>query len=137
MFIRWLGAYGKAGNLADSMDYEFRGLTREICAEAVGKHFQPAITHCKVGLVVKRSAVRRVAKGDVWSEVGQDGRLYPTRRPRGKTREAFCLPVYVAIIYQRQLSQENYQTVMTKAREYGLPVLRRLPDGQIKEIWKP
>lgn len=138
MVIRWLGAFERQTSLPKSLDWELSGSQREVCAEPCGQGAQYSqVRHACVGLVVARHAVRRVAKGDVWSEPDVQGYLRPTRRPMTTHGEAFCRPIYRAIIYQGRVSRAAYDAVMDAAHKYQLPVLRILRDGQTKEVYRP
>jgi len=139
MIIRWLGAFGAKGSLANCLDWELTLSDREVCAEPCGKDGQDfRVRHARIGLVVTRQAVRRVAKGDVWSEPNRDGYLRPTRRPRSTHGEAFCLPIYSAIIFHgRIFMDEHYQAMIDAAKKYNLPVLKILKNGKTKEVYRP
>jgi hypothetical protein len=138
MIVRWIGAFGKAPSLPQAFDWELTSSQREVCAEPCGRGAcDSRVSHAHVGLVVARHAVRRIAKGDVWSEPDSQGYLRPSRRPNDTHGEAFCRPVYRAIIYRGRISKAAYRAVMDAARKYQLPVLRILPDGQTKEVYRP
>lgn len=128
MIIRWLGAFGHAGSLSESLSWELSQREREVAAERVAtsrkvaeldynKHGQVYerlvhagngnIQHAIIGLWLNKQAVIRYFPGDVWSVIREDGCLIPTRhsKPCGHT-EVFCRPGFVkALIVKKHPSQ--------------------------------
>lgn len=101
MVVRWLGAFGKGSDLAASLSWELTQ-NREVAAEHITSG-NGKIRHARVGLLVDKRAVIRVFPGDVWSVAGEDGKLRATRYASGyaltgRHSEAFCRPVYRAIV---------------------------------------
>lgn len=72
VILRFVGAFGKAPSLKDALEYEFLR-EDEVCATSGAE-----IDHVGVALWMKRSAIVRKNRGDVWS-VSENGRLRATR----------------------------------------------------------
>lgn len=128
--VRWLGAFGSHGTLGESLSFELtRPPSDEVCAEPV-RGGRSLITHAKIGLLVKRQAVKKRFKADVWSVLDGAGRLVKTRKPCSGTapghQEAWCAPVYVALVVDEaggKLSPSAYAEVFAASSKFKLPVL--------------
>ena len=124
MVIRWLGAYGKSTNLAESLTWELTQTERSELA-ASPCHLGD-VAHCNVGLLVARRAVIRIYSGDAWTVKGEDGTLRKTRRPDRSAGhgEAIVRPEYRGIVVRWDyLSSDARAIVARHARLYRLPIL--------------
>ena len=142
MIIRWLGCYGKNGNLAESFVFEFNSAQKALCAERLlkSKGYQPGVPErVRVGLLVKNSAVVRRFKEDVFSVRNQQGYLRKTRKGCGgfgSHTEVWVLPQYCGIVVRGKwasISRESQAIVSETARKHNLPVFV-LANGQLNEI---
>lgn len=119
MIIRWLGAFGKAQDLAKSLEWELTQ-TREVAAERISGG-NGKIRHARVGLLVDSRAVIKTYPGDVWSVVTESDKLKATRYASGwglknRQQEAFCKPVYRAIVVKEHPDRMK-PVVMAAVRE--------------------
>ena len=73
VILRFFGAFGKAPSLKAALEYEFQR-EDEVCATSGAE-----IEHVGVALWMRRSAIIRKNRGDVWS-VSENGRLKATRK---------------------------------------------------------
>lgn len=137
MIIRWMGAYRKKANLNQSLVYELnRPATDEVAAELIMDGRGSRIYYPRVGLLVSEPAAFKVFNGDCFSEY-ENNRLVKTRNPRGtaKYREAWCHPVYTAIVVKRQdLPKQITRTLKWVSETYDLPIYRLSKKGNLKEI---
>ena len=123
--VRWLGAFRKGGSLHNSLKWELKENRREVAAEVlVGgqSHVQAYI-----GLRIARGAVRKVFRGDVWSEVTARGTsLKMTRSPSSFSdhTEAFCKPLFTAIVLKGKVSKKAFKTVLWWSKAMDLPIER-------------
>jgi len=127
--VRWLGAFKKESNLYSSLKWELEQKERfELAAEPLVNGIS-AIHHSKIGLLVKRTAILKVFKGDCFSvKVGDTGKLKKTRNPRSaysEHREAWVKPYYVGIVIQGwgYLRPHVKKTLLWFAETYSLKIL--------------
>lgn len=135
LVVRWLGAFGKAGSLHDSLRWELEAPARELAAEPMSGG-ESHISHARVGLLAKTSAIIKIFDGDCWS-VADSGRLAKTRNPRASGsghREAWIRPDYAAIVVKGQVSAHALRTILWFADLYQLPVLRLKKGGALVKI---
>ena len=128
--IRWLGAYGRGSSLRAALHWEFTQQERkELAAEPLLNKFdQESQIDCKVGLLVKRSAIKKIYRGDVFSKVdSSNGCLKKTRHHLESTYhgEAFVAPCYVAIVVKGwlEISESTRRLLVSQAREHSLKIL--------------
>lgn len=129
MVVRWLGAFGKGSDLATSLSWELTQ-DREVAAEHISSG-NGKIRHARVGLLVDKRAVIRVFPGDVWSVAGEDGKLRATRYASGyalrrRHHEAFCCPVYRAIVikdHPDRIKPAIMATVRSASASFALPIV--------------
>jgi len=72
MYIRWLGAFRKSGNLHESLLWEMEHCHREVAAEWL-QSGHSLISHARVGLLLSNRAMIRRYRTDVWSEPTESG----------------------------------------------------------------
>ena len=133
MIIRWLGAFGKSGSLAESIQYEInRAATDEVAAEYITSGVSQ-IHHARVGLLVSNRALLKKYNGDCWS-VLENGKLVKTRNPKhaGSSHlEAWVNPIYKAIVIKDRISKQAMTEVKHLASINDLPILI-LKGGKLK-----
>lgn len=118
MKYRWLGAYGKVGTLAESLAFELSGNSSLACATS------SVIDHCRVGLVVKNSAVVRRHSGDVFSVTTASGKLKATRKPVDTHDELWVRRVYAAVVIRGRVSLNTLRTCESAAEKFNLNIVR-------------
>ena len=128
--IRWLGAFGKVGTLKESLSWEVSQTDRTALAAEKLRKGKSAITHARVGLLVKNRAILRRYNSDVWSVYNKRGRLKATRG-EGQTEsthtECFVRPDYAAIVVKGKITDQALQA----CRDTGLELLRLTRDGRL------
>lgn len=130
-FVRWIGAFGKAPNLHESLSWEL-SQDREIACEKISG--QSHIFQSRIGLKLDSRAVIRVFNGDCFSIVSGK-KLVKTRNPRNSHslhREAWALPVYDAIVLKdkKHINISCLKTVRYFSKSHNLPVIE-LETGKI------
>ena len=135
--IRWLGAFRKgSASLLDSLIWELTQNERsEVAAEAIKQ--QSLIEQSRVGLLVKRSAIKKVFTGDCWSEY-QGKTLVKNRNPKiasGLHKEIWCTPEYVGIVVKEwdHLKKQVRQPVRYIADRFKLQIYE-LKNGELRPI---
>lgn len=130
VYIRWMGAFGKASSLSEAIRWELEENRREVAATwcHAGGLNGLGVDHAQVGLLVAKGAVVRRYAGDVWSVPAGD-RLVKTRPASQDSDhgEAFCKPRYSALVIRKPLDAFKPATrraIVAAARQYGLKVLR-------------
>lgn len=135
MVIRWLGAFGKAGSLAESIAWE---LTQESASALAAEKLvggKSQIHHASVGLLVKNRAILRRYAADVWSRRRSNGKLVATRRETafgvGKQAECFVLPDFAAIVISGKISHAALADCRTAAETHNINLLRLTREGRL------
>lgn len=83
--LRFMGAFGKAPNLKNALDYEMARKDEVAAMSACDK-----IEHAGVALMMRKSSVVRKNRGDVWSVRNSDGTLSATRSAVKTHQEFWC-----------------------------------------------
>ena len=124
MIVRWLGAYRKrsGSTLRDALEWELTGGSGKtpVCATT------GTIRRARVGLLVRRRAVVRKWRADVYS-IRRRGRLVATvsegfRRPYYD--EVWVRQDYSGIIIRGKISWQALATCREMADKYGLKIIR-------------
>lgn len=136
VYIRWLGAFGKAESLDQSLRWELEDNQREVAATwcyfgTNGRHADMGplgVDHAAVGLMVAKGAVVRRYAGDVWSVPAGD-RLVKTRPASQDSDhgEAFCKPRFSALVIRKPLDHFRpaiRRAIVAAARKHGLKIMR-------------
>ena len=135
MIIRWLGAFGKSGDLQNSLDFEStRQLSNEVAAEPISGN-QGHITHARIGLLVANSAIIKLFNGDCFSVKTENGQLKKTRNPRESLcdSEAWVHPVYLGIVIKGGL--RTFKPAIKKIiKNSGLKIFKLTTKGELLEI---
>lgn len=122
VIVRWMGAFARRASLEDSLRWELSQSSQEVAAEPLS-YGKSGIRWCGVGLMVAPWAVVRTFRGDVHSEVGSYGALSAAIKPSdSEHKEAFCRPVFTAIVVNCRVSREAWITVKKIGREFNLPI---------------
>ena len=85
LYIRWLGAFRKDRNIpkgeafSNSLEYEFFQRTREAACEKIKQDAIAQVYGAVIGIAFNKKAILRNFKSDVWSEISESGKIYPTR----------------------------------------------------------
>ncbi|OPZ79407.1 MAG: hypothetical protein BWY78_00081 [Alphaproteobacteria bacterium ADurb.Bin438] len=134
MLIRWLGAYGKSEQgLIKSLEFEFsRDYSDEVCAEYLKNSTPSAITHSRVGILVKNSAMIKKHSGDVWSIKDANGSLKATRKPVGTHTEAWCFSDFIGVVVQTPIAKLDDVRKFCKLK--GLPLFKLTDRGGLKDM---
>ena len=149
VFVRWLGAFRSQNQtLEESLNFEAGfsiSSTRrlQVACEAIkirsyrsydwdskrdfnSVAIEKEICRCGIGLLVKRNKVRKIFAGDVWSEIDEEGNLFPTRLPNLEGHwEAFAdAKNYIKkiLIVKEYCSEETIKTVFDWAEKNGFEV---------------
>ena len=127
MVVRWLGAFRKgSASLEDALRWELSRSAKAVAAERLKDKQSAMSSHCKVGLIVKGSAVLRRFRSDVWSETNQAGNLVRTR-PEYSTwsehTECWVRQEFVGVIVRPGVSSDALTTCRKIALEFDLPLL--------------
>lgn len=122
--IRWMGAYGKQNGLEQALMFELFKCNREVAAEPLFRG-KSGVYHAAVGLEVARNKVGRRFTHDVGS--GTVGYFLQRGRDCSETHgEAFCAPVYSAIVVCGEVSSITWATIKKVSRLAGIPI-KRMP----------
>jgi len=126
MVIRWLGAFRTQGTLFDALVWELTQTTKKHVAAEKLQRGKSYITHAKIGLLIKNSAVVKRYRSDVWSEYTRIGTLKKTRREGdawSRHTEVWARPVYLGIVLKSfKLSSTAWQAVDEISKNFNLQV---------------
>lgn len=132
--VRWLGAFGKASSLSESLEFEFsRAPSEEVCAEMIKR---VSTISARVGLLVKHSALIKSFRGDCFS-VLIEGKLVKTRKPVRTCfshNESWVHPIYCGIVVDGAISCSAMNAVRDAASKFGVPVISFDNNGTWKTI---
>lgn len=132
--VRFLGAFGKRGSLADSIKFELHRSKQQVCAtildlgEDSGPYQNTNPSYCdiraRIGLLVDKKSIRRWYDRDVWSspKFYNKGYLSFGRCGNDGHNEAWVLPCYKAIVTLEHPSRFSKEIRKTLA-ESGLKIL--------------
>ncbi len=132
MIIRWLGAFGKNGSLQDSIQFELNR-DSEVAAELLKN--KSLISHARIGLLVKNSAVVKKFDGDCWS-VREDGGLVKSRNPktaRSQHKEVWAKPNYIGLVVKSRITKSAFKEIKYIASIYNLDLFK-FKSGDLKKI---
>ena len=137
MFVRWLGAFRPGqGSLEDSIRFEIEEANGVFACEHI-RAGEKKLVPGGVGLLVRKEAIRKVFKGDVWSvnhlPSKEKGRveLLKTRPPqKGGHREAWLdtnpeNSAYMGIVIRGglfNLKNSTRETILRLSKEFCLPI---------------
>lgn len=137
MFVRWLGAFRQGrGSLEDSIRFEIEEANGIFACEHI-RAGEKKLVPGGIGLLVRKEAIKKVFKGDVWSinyaPLKDKGRteLLKTRPPqKSGHREAWLNTspndsAYVGIVVRGglfNLKNSTRETVIRLSKEFGLPI---------------
>lgn len=125
MIIRWLGAFGRNGSLSESLHFEFCR-NSEVAAELL-QNGESHISHAKVGLLIKNSALVKAFNGDCYSEYTSEGTLVKNRNPRNAKsthQEMWTKPIYIGIVVKDNVSPKVYETLKEVSTQYNVPIFQ-------------
>ena len=118
--LRYLGAYGKAPDLKSALDFE---MARD--DEVAAMSATDDIDQAGVALIIKKSAVVRKNRGDVWSVRNPDGTLSSTRKAIKTHQEFWCKGGRAniqGIVITRAISVIAFETVRHFCAKENLPL---------------
>ena len=122
MLIRWIGAFGSAQTLEESLRWELSQRERALAAEPI-KNGVSKIQHPKIGLLIDPKALIKRFPGDVWSVPG-NFMLRATRYPVPTHPEAWVRPGFInAIVIRPGASRHAKRVVRRISKEFNIPVL--------------
>lgn len=136
--IRYIGAYGKAKSLIDSLRYEWQ--RSDEVAATTSESARDCIEHAGVAIMFKKSSIIKRHKGDVWSKYGEDGKLYATRRAV-KTHREFWVRAgsnYITgVVITKKISKTAFETCRDFCCEKGIPLFVFTKKGPYKQVMLP
>lgn len=136
MIIRWLGAFCHRGSLLDSLRWELTQTSRQVVAAEKLKKGRSLISHARVGLLVKNSALVRKYNSDVYSRYNKVGKLKKCRNEGeafSSHTECWVKPYFVGIVVK------NLNKILNKAlcdivkchEEFRIDVYQLTRDGKL------
>ena len=130
VILRFLGAFGKARTLKDALAFEF-ARTDEVCATSGAE-----IEHVGVALWMRRCAIIRKNRGDVWS-VSENGRLKATRKAV-KTHAEFWVrggrDNIKGVVVTRPISAQAFAEIRHFCAANATPMFVAGKNGNLKPV---
>lgn len=132
--VRFLGAYGKKGSLADSIRFELSRPTQQVCATVLSldpnedPYSNVNLSYCdiraRIGLLVDKKSIKRWYDCDVWSQPKpwNKGYLRFGRCGNYRHNEAWVLPCYKALVTLEHPSRYSKE-IRKSLVESGLKIL--------------
>jgi hypothetical protein len=140
VIVRWLGAFGKADSIANSLAWELSTNTAEVCAESFrkGDRDDKRSIPSRIGLLVPTTSLHKKWAGDVWSyrqERSKSLRKSRSEHVSNTHTECWVKPGnYTGIVIRGLISREALKEVCFACLKHGLPLYRLNRDNYLMEM---
>jgi len=119
-YIRFLGAYGVAETLSDSLEYEF---SNESEKSATCVDFSNSFLQCQVAVEFEKKSIKNLFPCDAWTEKAETGELESYNFGRFNYPEVIVTGLPVAIIIRKSFANsQQYENVVEFAKEKGIEI---------------